>query len=140
MREAIQPANDTIPPPPNLRLVTEIIDDTPENTVVQERDRVSGLMTRQEHDIQTLREAFGNFELDARTLPDENRVTRIPLEGSDEACMIIIEQPDETETTCYVGLEDGVPYWELEGAKLEPEFEKRLVNLIEDCIADARRK
>jgi len=153
MPETNQHAHETMIPPPNLRLVRESVDDErPEDTIVQGRGVLSGVMKlHREPDAQTLQQAFSDSEYQFKALPGDYQVAGNKMDGGNRALYrVSIVKPNDrgdehssgnSITTVVVGLApDGSPHWEIQGDKLDDDFEMNLVDLMEDIIADVRRR
>lgn len=132
-------------PPPSLHLV-ETPDESPEDTIVQERDEVSEVLTiDKKPDAMALQVAFGNFENDANQLPDTYQVmgSRLFEKGGAVYKISIVGTGDHnygSSTTVDISLApDGSPHWKFKGNELDLDFQDALVDLIEDNIAEARR-
>ena len=126
--------------------ITQIMDayEHPEDTLVQERDRVGEVLKNP--DAETLRQAFSGFEYDANALSDSYNVTggRLAEEGG-RVYRLAIEGKAEHNfgsfTTVDIGLasKDGSPDWNFKHAELDLDFQDALVDLMEETIDDARR-
>jgi len=137
-------------PGPGLHSV-EADDERLDDTIVQDRDKISRVMTteRRNPDAKQLREAFGDIEYEANKLPGSYQVTGHELpRGGREVYRLSIVKPHVRDTDYGRGdsithvvislTHDGVPHWEIQGDTLDDEFEMSLVHLLEDTIAEAR--
>lgn len=121
-------------------------DERPDDTIIQGRDRVSGIM-RKNPDSESLQEAFDYIESMAlNKLPDSYNVMGDRLaEGSGGVYKLSIKgvaahNYGSFTTVTISRAADGSPHWEIQGEKLDLAFERDLVILIEDTIAKVRRR
>jgi hypothetical protein len=137
-------------PGPGLHLV-EAGDERLDDTIVQERDKISRVMTTEKRnpDAKQLQEAFSDIEYEASNIPGGYQISghELPLD-SDHVYRLSIVKPHARDsefgrgdsiTSVHIGFDsDGNPHWEIDGDKLDDNFEMALVYLLEDTIAEAR--
>jgi len=143
MHEAFNQITTTTPPP-SLRLVTEANECSEDTMIMEERDKIDDLVTRRNPTPEKLQMAFAGFSFKAEKLSEVYSVAGNRLaDGNEGLYRLFITIPghfsSDGPTTVDIGVTpDGDPDWKIDGPEIDDEFERKLVNLIEDTIAEAR--